>query len=230
MTNTQYFLIRRLHSLLGVIPLGVFLFAHMTTNSMAFFGQEAFDHKVDLIHSLGPLLPFVEAAMIFVPLALHIIIGIVIAQTGVSNTSDLGYARNWAYTLQRWTGWAAVAFIVYHAFSLRILDVAGGRENFFAYMSYLFRFSPVWPVWLAVYLLGGVAVIYHFANGLCTFCMTWGITVGPKSQKVMAGIAAATAVLLLSMLIGSMIGFYINAPAEAAAMGSAIQANVPAAH
>jgi succinate dehydrogenase / fumarate reductase cytochrome b subunit len=227
MTDTQYFLVRRVHSLLGVIPLGVFLFAHMTTNSMALFGQEAFDHKVALIHSLGPLLPFVEAAVIFIPLVLHIVIGIVIAHTGVSNTSDLGYARNWAYTLQRWTGWIALAFLLYHTITLRFLDVAGGRANFFPYMSYLFRYDSLWMFWIFAYLAGGLAVIYHFANGLCTFCMTWGITVGPKSQRVMAGVAAVVGLGLVAMLVSSIVGFYVNAPIEAANWQSGIMLTGP---
>lgn len=205
MTNEQYFLVRRLHSLLGVVPLGVFLFAHMTTNSMAFFSREAFDDKVDLIHSLGPLLPIVEAVVIMIPLALHIVIGIAIAVTA-RNESHLHYPRNWAYKMQRWSGWAALAFIVYHVVALRFLDLAGGKENFYPYMAELFQN----PLWIAIYFLGGVAVIYHFANGLCTFCMTWGITVGPRSQRVMAGIATAAGIVLLGMLVSSIVGFHLG--------------------
>lgn len=211
MTNLNYFWIRRIHSLLGVIPLGVFLFGHLTTNSMAFFGQEAFDHKVALIHSLGPLLPIVEATVIFVPLALHILIGIFIALTGKSNVGDLGYRRNWAYTLQRWSGWAALAFIVWHTLTLRFMDVARpyaltpGGTGFFEYLAVMFTNYPLFTL---AYIIGGVAVIYHFANGLCTFCMTWGITVGPKSQQGMAYVATAAGVVLLGMLLSSIAGFY----------------------
>jgi succinate dehydrogenase / fumarate reductase cytochrome b subunit len=210
MTGTQYFLIRRLHSLLGVIPLGVFLFAHLTTNSMAFFGQEAFDHKVALIHSLGPLLPFVEAAMIFVPLALHIIIGIAIAITAKSNVGDLGYGRNWAYSMQRWSGWIALVFIALHTVSLRFLDVAAeyartpGATGFFEYLAVQFQN----PLFTGFYILGSAAVIFHFANGLCTFCMTWGITIGPRSQQVMAWIAAAVGLALFGQMMASIYGFW----------------------
>lgn len=216
MTNTQYFLIRRVHSLLGVIPLGVFLFLHLTTNSMAIFGQGAFDHKVELIHTLGPLLPFVEAVMIFIPLALHIVIGIYIARTGKGNAGELGYARNWAYTAQRWSGWAALAFIVYHVLALRFLDVAGGQPNFYPYLAGLLKN----PLWILVYLLGGVAVIYHFANGLCTFCMTWGITVGPRSQRTMAVLATGVGVVLFGMLLASIVGFYLAPVVGAAAVAA----------
>ncbi|MGF1571585.1 MAG: succinate dehydrogenase [Sumerlaeia bacterium] len=210
MTNIQYFMIRRVHSLLGVIPLGIFLFGHLTTNSMSIFGEEAFTHKVELIHSLGPLLPFIEAGVIFIPLALHIIIGIVIALSAKNNTGDLGYARNWAFAAQRWTGWLALAFIVYHTATLRFLDTADiatyGVDAFYRHLSLIFQN----PLIIAGYLVGGFAVIYHFANGLCTFCMTWGITVSEKSQQVMAYIAIGIGLMLASMLLASVAGFYIN--------------------
>ena len=40
------------------------------------------------------------------------------------------------------------------------------------------------PVFLALYIVGIVASMFHFANGIWTFLITWGITVTPKSQKV----------------------------------------------
>jgi len=210
MTNQQYFLIRRLHSLLGVIPLGFFLFGHLTTNFMALFGEKAFVDKVKLIHSLGPLLPFVEAGVIFIPLALHIVIGIYIALQAKNNTNDLGYGRNWAFALQRWSGWIALAFLVYHTVTLRFLDTANtqmyGVEAFYRHLSVLFRN----PFFFGIYLIGGASVIYHFANGLCTFCMTWGITVSQSSQKWMVYIAIGVGVILMTMLVGSMAGFVLR--------------------
>jgi len=188
---------------------------------MALFGQEAFAHKVELIHSLGPLLPFVEAGFIFIPLAIHIVLGVVIALTGKTNQGDLGYARNWAYTLQRWTGWAALAFIVYHTVELRFLDEAGtalyagqivagkvlsAGDVFFLHLTEEFQS----PVYMLIYLLSGAAIIYHFANGLCTFCMTWGITVGPRSQKVMAVFAFLAAMALLGMVVASIAGLHFR--------------------
>jgi succinate dehydrogenase / fumarate reductase cytochrome b subunit len=200
--NVRYFLLRRLHSLVGVFPLGIFLFAHLTTNSMGFFGAEAFEEKVALIHSLGPLLPWVEAITIFIPLTLHIVLGIAIALTGKSNVSNLPYARNRAYTLQRASGWAALAFILYHVIDLRFLHDSDAQSFSWA-LAEMFKS----PVIAAVYFVGATSVIYHFANGLCTFCMSWGITVGPKSQALMAKAAIGVGATLMGMMLASMIGF-----------------------
>jgi succinate dehydrogenase cytochrome b subunit len=204
MNNTQYFLLRRLHSLLGVFPLGVFLFNHLLTNSTGILGIETFEHKVALIHMLGPLLPFVEAGMIFIPLALHIAMGIYFALTSKME-NKLNYGRNWAYKFQRWTGWIAAVFIVYHVVYLRFLFDQHAAPFGFE-LARMFSGSPM-VIWIPVYLIGSLSVIYHFANGLCTFCMTWGITVGPQSQKAMAFGGSGVGVVLALMMAASIFGF-----------------------
>ena len=35
----------------------------------------------------------------------------------------------------------------------------------------------------SVYLLGILGAVFHFSNGINTFCMTWGIALTPVSQK-----------------------------------------------
>ncbi len=206
MSNTNYFLLRRLHSLLGIIPLGIFLFNHLLTNSTGFLGSEAFEHKVSLIHMLGPFLPLVEAVVIFIPLALHIGLGIYIALTSKRKEMGLGYWRNWAYNFQRWTGWLALVFIVYHVVHLRFLHPMDQIPFSFVLAD---MFSGSWA-WLIVpgYLIGALSVIFHFANGICTFCMTWGITTGPASQRGMAFVAAGVGAVITALLFASIIGFY----------------------
>ncbi|MDX2176152.1 MAG: succinate dehydrogenase [Candidatus Sumerlaeia bacterium] len=215
--NVRYFLLRRLHSLLGIFPLGIFLFGHLVTNGQAIMGAEAFEHKVALIHSLGPALPIVEAVMIFIPLALHIALGIVIALTGKSNAGTLKYGRNIAYTLQRLSGWAALAFILYHVVTLRFLHDMDAVP-FSAHLAQLFKN----PLWVAVYFLGSLSVVYHFANGICTFCMTWGLTVGRTSQLWMARAAVGVGAALMLLATSSLIGFIKMDPAEAQRIGEEI--------
>lgn len=204
MNNTNYFLLRRVHSLLGVIPLGIFLFNHLLTNSTGIMGTEAFEHKVALIHMLGPALPLVEAVMIFIPLAIHIGLGVYIAMTSKMETG-LKYGRNWAYNFQRWTGWIALIFIVYHVIHLRFMhDMTAAPFSF--ELARMFS-GPMAVLFVPAYLIGGLAVVYHFANGLCTFCMTWGITTGPAAQKGMAYVGAGIGGVLTVMLLTSVIAF-----------------------
>lgn len=77
--ESRQFLIRRLHSLSGVLPVGVFLFLHIGTNSLIAVSTEASDlyqKQVNNLHSIGPLLIPVEILFIFLPLAFHAIVGV----------------------------------------------------------------------------------------------------------------------------------------------------------
>ena len=70
------FAIRRLHSLLGIVPLGLYMVIHLTTNASLLNAPETFQRAVYLIHSPGKLLPLIEWGFIFTPLIFHAVIGI----------------------------------------------------------------------------------------------------------------------------------------------------------
>jgi succinate dehydrogenase / fumarate reductase cytochrome b subunit len=80
------FLIRRLHSLSGIIPVGAYMVVHLLTNSTINDSALAFQKNVYAIHSL-PLLPLVEWVFIFIPLLFHGIFGVVIIRGGLPNNS-----------------------------------------------------------------------------------------------------------------------------------------------
>ncbi|HEV7221208.1 MAG TPA: hypothetical protein VGN42_00805, partial [Pirellulales bacterium] len=48
------FLIRRLHSLSGLVPVGAYMCVHLLTNASVLAGAGTFQDQVDTIHSLGP--------------------------------------------------------------------------------------------------------------------------------------------------------------------------------
>ena len=54
------FLIRRLHSLSGLIPVGGYMVIHLMTNASVLESPAAFQKNVYTIHSLGSLLPWIE--------------------------------------------------------------------------------------------------------------------------------------------------------------------------
>lgn len=207
MTDAQYFLLRRIHSFLGVFPLSIFLINHLLTNSTGIISADFFEHKVALLHALGPLLPIVEAVFIFIPLALHIALGIYIA---TQSRTELGacasYARNWAFILQRATGWLALLFIIYHVVHLRFLHDMEAIP-FSIVLAEMFTVGPWAYLIVPAYFIGGIAVIYHMANGLCTFCMSWGITVGPASQRYMAYFATLVGIGLTVLLLTSIVAY-----------------------
>ena len=112
------FVIRRLHSLSGLIPVGAYMVVHLVTNATVLNGPGTFQDNVYKIHSLGSMLPVVEWTFIFIPILFHAIVGIWIVMGMNPNTSNYPYAANRRYTLQRITGMIAFFFIGWHVFHM----------------------------------------------------------------------------------------------------------------
>ncbi|MCA9128109.1 MAG: hypothetical protein KDB22_13535 [Planctomycetales bacterium] len=213
------FLIRRLHSLSGLIPVGAYMVVHLLVNASLLNGAGTFQKNVNQIHALGKILPLVEWMFIFLPLIFHAAIGVWIIRTGRSNHDNYRYVANWRYTLQRWTGVIAVVFIFFHVFHLHgwfhgqwwLSNVAEpwGMAQFRPYnaastlaiaMGALGGF--VWPVF---YALGVTACVFHLANGVWTLGITWGIWISPESQKLATYICAGGGVLLLFVGLSALV-------------------------
>jgi len=202
--DRHHFLLRRLHSLSGIVPIGVFLINHLLTNATAFLGPDRFDEHVRWLHGL-PFLTAIEILFIFFPLLFHGAYGIKIALEGRINVSHYPYMDNWRYTLQRVTAWIMVVFILLHLAHFRFAHWFGGvdykaaRPFFFAFTQQGFEglWLPKWA-WMVAYAVGLAAAVYHFCNGLVTFCITWGITVGIQARKRMSVAAGLLGVVLLT--------------------------------
>jgi len=205
-TDRNHFMLRRLHSLTGIVPVGVFLINHLLANSTAFLGEGHFNHHIELIHSLPWLVP-IEIIFIFIPLAFHGGYGVLIALQGRSNVGQYPYMDNWRYSLQRVTAWITVVFVLVHLLHFRFAHWFGVMEykdaihtpGFFAFtqQGFLDLWLPTW-LWLVIYSIGLTAAVYHFCNGIVTFCITWGITISDASRKRVSVAAAGVGVVLLA--------------------------------
>lgn len=197
------FLLLRLHSLAGLIPLGLFLLEHVISNATAILGSEAYNRQIDFLHSI-PFLPVWEILFIFLPLVYHAVYGIYIAYLSKNNALTYKYARNWMFFFQRVTGVMTLIFVVYHVWSLRLSNVIFRTEvNFQIVQEHLL--NP----WIALfYILGVLSTTFHFANGLWTGLITWGVTLGPKSQRISGRIMFALFIILSTMGIASVLSFW----------------------
>lgn len=183
----NHFLLRRLHSLSGIVPVGGFLVFHLYENSKALQGAEAYNAMILAINSM-PVVWALEIFGIFIPLYFHAIYGIYIAADAKHNVTNYGYGRNWAFFMQRISGIVTLFFVTYHIWQFRFQKLLGAYETGTA-MPGLPDFNVVAEalqnnVIAAVYVIGTVAAAYHLCNGIYTFLITWGITIGPKSQRV----------------------------------------------
>ena len=199
--DRHHFLLRRLHSLSGIVPIGVFLMFHLFTNMQMAF--DTFQHEVEWIHSL-PALLFLEIFGLWLPIAFHAALGIVYTVSGKSNIRRYRYGDNIRYTLQRVTGIVALVFIFFHVATLRWgwpvlgeytpffahgygLDAAGEIDKAAALIP-LSTASTVIAIQAgfivaALYVLGVASSVYHFANGLWTAAITWGLTISEQAQR-----------------------------------------------
>jgi succinate dehydrogenase / fumarate reductase cytochrome b subunit len=172
------FLLKRLFSLAGIVPIGAFVLQHFFSNAYVFLGPQAYNEHADFLTSL-PLVVLIELTAIYLPIAFHSILGLVIIYRGQNNFVDYGYTRNWMYFGQRISGVIALIFIVTHTYTTRISSFMAGETFHYAEMKAIL----LDPFWFWFYVVGVLAVCFHFANGLWSFLVTWGVTVGPKAQR-----------------------------------------------
>lgn len=191
------FILRRLHSLSGVFPIGFFLLEHMFSNSFILFGPNAYNRQIHFLQSL-PFVVFLEITFIAIPILYHSIYGIVVTVTGKTNLSFYPYTQNILYTLQRITGIIALIYVGYHAYHTRIVQALYGTEVSYARMQEIMTN----PFMFWFYIVGLAAVCFHFANGLWGFCVSWGITVSQRAQQKV-GIAFGLLGLLI-FIVGTL--------------------------
>ncbi len=208
--HRHHFLLRRLHSLTGIMPVGVFVIFHLFTNMQMAIAQVTgqlhyFQDEVDFIHSL-PALLFLEIFGLWLPIAFHAGLGIVYMWGGKSNSMSYRYGGNLRYTLQRWTAWIALFFIFFHVASLRwgwtfwIFEYPWGARaegTEFAALAGVDSYplahattamalqtGPLGGLFMVLaYLIGTLAVVYHWSNGLWTAAITWGLTLTQTAMK-----------------------------------------------
>ena len=203
MSKDREFLWRRLHSLLGVIPVGLFLMFHLSMNFTAVGGEQAYNDavgKMELIpHSL---LLVMEWVIIYIPLLFHAFYGVFIAFTASPNTGRFSTYRNWMFSLQRFTGVFLVIFIAWHIFQTRIQKALGADVEFNMIADIVAN-----PFMLGFYIVGILSATFHLSNGLWAFLVSWGITQSPQSQKIATYVTNILFVILSVVGVAAILAF-----------------------
>lgn len=196
---------RKLHSLLGVIPLGFFILEHMITNFAAVEGgSQGFKEAVALLNSL-PLVLALEIFGIWLPLLYHGVYGLYIAFQAKPNNGRFPTERNLRYLLQRISGVIVLVFVIWHLWETRVQVALGNVTH--EELGGVMHSIVTQPVFFLLYLIAVVAASFHFANGLWSFMVSWGITVGPRAQRVSSYICMGLFVIVTVMFVSSLIAF-----------------------
>jgi succinate dehydrogenase / fumarate reductase cytochrome b subunit len=201
MAGSKDFVNRRIHSLLGVIPIGLFLVQHLVVNHFATRGADDFNAAAHFMESL-PFRIVLETFVIYLPLLFHAVFGLYITFQAQNNVSRYGYFRNAMFLVQRVTGVITLIFIAWHLWETRI-QAAMGAEVDFSMMEDILSS----PAMVAFYLVGVLSAVFHFANGLWSFFVSWGLTVSPRSQKISTYVTLGVFILLAIVSVRSIFAF-----------------------
>jgi succinate dehydrogenase / fumarate reductase, cytochrome b subunit len=203
------FVLRRLHSLTGIIPVGAFLFEHiLISNASAIGGPAAYARQVRFLGSL-PLVTLLELFGIWLPILFHALYGFYIWYRRETNVGEYPWTGNWMYTAQRWTGAIAFAYILWHTWTMRFTGVdlheypgaSFGKVQIEVFHTSLFLF----------YVAGLIAASWHFAYGIWLFCAKWGIVSGEKARKRFLILCLAFFFALTSAGLASLTSFRSHA-------------------
>jgi succinate dehydrogenase / fumarate reductase cytochrome b subunit len=199
------FLLRRLHSLTGIIPVGAFLVEHiLITNSIAINGPAAYAHAVRFLGSL-PAVFWLELFGIWLPILFHGLYGFYIWFKGQANLIHYPWMGNWMYSAQRWTGGIAFAYILLHTYTLRFSGIDLHETPAAAFGKVQHELANPW--YFAFYVVGLVCATWHFAYGLWLFCAKWGIIIGERARKRALVVAMAVFLLMTGAGLASLTAF-----------------------
>jgi succinate dehydrogenase / fumarate reductase, cytochrome b subunit len=198
-SKTSYIL-DKLQSLSGIIPVGAFLLEHFWSNSYALVSTRKYDEVSFDLQSI-PWRWIVEFSLIWAPIAFHGFYGLWIWWKGKQNTFSHPWMSNWMYVLQRWSGMIAFVFIGWHVYTERF--ASHGRSTYQGVAE-----AMAHPGYFAFYIVGVTAASFHLGNGVWNFACKWGITVSARAQRRAGWFGAVVAIVLTFVGIMITVGFH----------------------
>lgn len=167
MNDPRAFVMRRLHAIAGVVPLGVFLVVHVLVQASALGGAARFDRVVGGLARMPIATPF-ETLFVGVPLAYHALYGLRRSFVRPADAEAHGYTRPRLDLLMRITSLVLLVFIVAHAWELRIHRAAFGGSIAALHTRLSMHLSSTsgGTPWTALgYVVGVAAAAFHLAYG-----------------------------------------------------------------
>jgi succinate dehydrogenase / fumarate reductase, cytochrome b subunit len=215
------FLLRRLHSLSGIVPVGLFLIEHFVSNAFATRGPAAYTKQVELLSSF-PFVVGLELFGIWLPILYHALYGFYIWYRGDGNVIEYPWTGNWLYTTQRWTGAIAFFYIIWHTWTMRFSGVHILSHPGAAFGKVQAEFQSPWAI--AFYCVGILCASWHFAYGIWLFAAKWGITTGDAARRRFGYVCLAIGLLFVVVGAATMRSFLVTPlqPLEPAGIESVV--------
>jgi succinate dehydrogenase / fumarate reductase cytochrome b subunit len=186
------FFLKRLHTLTGVLPLGAYLILHLWQNLSVLGGFEFFSERLKSSSTQSIL----TLVFVLIPLAVHVVLGLL--RLYISGNT-LGHSRqsgNVRYLLQRVSAVVGGAFLLWHIWQARQLEGAQA-----------WREMLVFPGMAFAYLIGGLAVIFHYCNGLWSAALSLGFLQDKKMQQMLLVFVLLLFVILAMAFVVTVLRF-----------------------
>jgi len=190
------FVLRKLQSLSGFLPLAIFLMFHLVANATAMIDATVYYRFINMMGSI-PGLIIIEALVIFIPLIVHGLMGLYIVFTGRNNPKRYAYFRNWAFMLQRISGVIIFLFLLWHVTTIKF-----GSDHSASLMILNVYDQMHHSIFSIFYVISLIAVSFHVCNGLWGFAINWGILPGMRAQKVFGYVCIVLFIILLIFWMG----------------------------
>lgn len=166
--------LRKIHSFIGLLPLGAYLLFHAFEQSAARTGRDAAIARL-AVTSSTPL----EVLFVLVPLLAHAVLGLYLASTQDDRASP--YVSRSFRRLQLSTGVVTALFLGLHVVTVWSARVREGRAAA-AYTAMTNQVGTL-PA-AALYVLGTSCVCWHFAQGLSAALLRTAPNLSPRVVRV----------------------------------------------
>lgn len=196
------YLLRKLHSLSGIVPVGAFLAEHFWSNSYALVSPEKYNQVSQELQTI-PYRVLVEWLLIFLPILYHGGYGIWIWIRGKSNVSQYPWVGNWMYTAQRYTGIITFLYIGWHVYSERWLT--GGMSTYATVEQ-----DMADPLFFAFFIIGVVASSFHLGAGIWNFLCKWGLAATARAQRAAGQLGAVVGIVFGVVGVLITLSFRLN--------------------
>ena len=207
-TSNKYFLVRKLHALSGLILLGGAFLITLWSQANAVYGRAAYNQAMGGTGELGYGFLF-EILVIGVPFLFYAGYGAVLWWRSqhilMGNVGRYSEFYNWLYLLQRISGGIGFLFILTYLYTTRVQVLMQPElsQDMYGHMQSLLSH----PLMFAWFMIGLLAVCFHFANGLRAMCINWGFTINQRSQNMATLTTALLFVGLFLYGMRSLVGF-----------------------
>jgi succinate dehydrogenase / fumarate reductase cytochrome b subunit len=198
-TDRRGSLLQRLHSLSGVVPLGAFLLFHLWITSALGSSREIYDRQIGFLHG-GPFFGFLEVVLVLVPLLYHGVYGVI--RSLQPRDPNHAYDTDVMVTLQRASGIVVLVFVAAHVWEFRGQTWTHGL----AVSSYSTKLAEHLsstqsgiPFIALGYLAGIAATVFHLANGMTSFCTTWGFAPSNAARGRLRVLFRAVGIMLFAL-------------------------------